>query len=72
MNAAIAIAGSVPQVITDPGAIAARDSLLAESAAVTQVKTAIDYESAGAVVADLKRIVREVEKARKVFKGLVK
>ena len=68
---AIAIAGSVPQVITDAGAIVRRNSLLAESSAVVRVASPIDYEAAGNIVADLKTLEREVEKARKEIKAPV-
>lgn len=71
MTAAIAIAGSVPQVVTEAGAVARRDALLTESAAVVRVADALDYESAGNIVADLKALEREVEKARKEIKAPV-
>lgn len=70
MNA-IAIAGAVPQVTTDPGAIAKRDAILGESAGVVAVRNAIDYEAAGGIVAELKAIARDVEKARKDIKAPV-
>ncbi len=70
-STAIAIAGSVPAVITDPAAITRRDALLAESSSVVRVASAIEYEAAGGIVADLKRITTEVERARKAIKAPV-